>query len=153
MLIMNNRGQGLSTNAIVLIILAVVVLAVLVIGFTMGWDKLAPWLDSNNVDTIVQQCSIACATNSVNDYCTKVRTLDDGENPEITGTCKDFSEMTYGVEDCSNICVSPGGKEYVWVGIVAECVDKAKGQRIVPASNCDSDTRPNPGICCEQDKQ
>lgn len=97
----NKRGQGLSTNAIVLIILAVVVLAVLVIGFTMGWSRIAPWISSEgNVDTIIQQCSVACSTNSVYDYCTRERTLDDGKKEEI-GTCSAFAKSGYGVEDCS----------------------------------------------------
>ena len=102
----NKRGQGLSTNAIILIVLGVVVLAVLVIGFTMGWDKIAPWISTSNVDTIKTQCSVACATGSTYDYCTLERTLKDGKN-KITGTCEDFAKLTYGIEDCSAELCSP----------------------------------------------
>jgi hypothetical protein len=107
----NRRGQGLSTNAIVLIILAVVVLIVLILGFTMGWDRLAPWLSSNNVDDVVTACNVACSTGATYDYCTKERTLkaDDlpGDLKEVKGDCDFFSTdpeyAMYGIGDCSSI--------------------------------------------------
>lgn len=105
----DKRAQGLSTNAIILIVLGVVVLVVLVIGFTLGWDKIAPWMgSSNNVDTIVQQCAVACSTNSVYGYCSMERTLTDEGGNEITASCNvlagiDKLQSTYGVEEC-NLC-------------------------------------------------
>jgi len=106
---MEKRGQGLSTNAIILIILGVVVLVILIMGFTMGWDRIAPWISSNNVDTIVQQCSVACSTNSVYDYCSTNRTLNDGTN-KIKSTCYTFSLdldlAKYGIDECSLDCKS-----------------------------------------------
>ena len=102
----NKRGQGLSTNAIVLINLALIVLVRLVVGFTVGWSKFAPFLSGNNVDTIVTQCSIACSTESTYDYCSAKRTLkaDDKELGDVT--CFYLSEKTsqYGLEACSINC-------------------------------------------------
>jgi len=72
---MDKRGQGLSTNAIILIILGVVVLAVLIIGFTMGWDTIAPWLSKDNVQNIVTSCETACVIQNVYDYCTSERVI------------------------------------------------------------------------------
>jgi hypothetical protein len=104
----NKRGQGLSTNAIILIILGVVVLVVLILGFTMGWSRIAPWLSNDNVDTIVQQCAVACSTNSVYDYCTKERELNDGKN-KVTGTCVYFQNSNkYGLTPCSLSCEGVG---------------------------------------------
>ncbi|MFH1431039.1 MAG: hypothetical protein ABIG37_01050 [Nanoarchaeota archaeon] len=80
---MNKRGQGLSTNAIVLIVLGVVVLGVLIIGFTMGWEKIAPWLGKSNIDTVKQQCSVACATKSVYEYCNVVRDIKGLDDSQI----------------------------------------------------------------------
>ena len=107
----SKRGQGLSTNAIVLIILAVVVLVILIIGFTMGWNKFAPWLSSNNVDNIVNSCSIACSTDNTYEFCDLERTLkaDDlpGEVNEMKATCEFFSTdadySKYGISACSSI--------------------------------------------------
>ena len=111
----NKRGQGLSTNAIILIVLGIVVLAVLVIGFTLGWDKIAPWISTSNVDTIKTQCDVACSTGSTYDYCTVNRTLKAGEvisndKKSAEGTCYAFSHSTnsdiyskYGIEECPSI--------------------------------------------------
>lgn len=103
---MLKRGQGLSTNAIILIILGVVVLALMIIGFTVGWGNIAPWLSQDNVDKIVTQCESACATNSKYDYCTKERDLKAG-NVEIKESCAVFSVISgynqYGIDTCPMI--------------------------------------------------
>jgi hypothetical protein len=101
----DKRGQGLSTNAIILIILGVVVLVVLILGFTMGWSRIAPWLSNDNVDTIAQQCATACSTNSVYDFCTKKRELNDGTTKLKDVTCYYLSEKvpTYGIAACPSV--------------------------------------------------
>ncbi len=108
----NKRGQELSTSTIILIILGLAVLVILVIGFTVGWQKILPWLSSNNVDTIVNQCQAACTTANAYGFCGMNRTLkaDDlpGGNKEAIGTCFTFSNDTaydmYGVGECPSLC-------------------------------------------------
>ena len=112
----NQRGQGLSTNAIILIVLGVVILVILIAGFTIGWGKIAPWLSSDNVDTIANQCQASCSTRSVYDFCTKTRELKasdlPGEVKSKTETCYFFAnEKTtnanytkYGIQDCPGLC-------------------------------------------------
>jgi len=111
----NKRGQGLSTNAIILIILGVVILVVLILGFTMGWKTILPWIGGDNVDTIVNQCAAACSTQSVYDFCTKQRTLKSSDLPTADGKekiedCLFFSTYenkdseTYGIEACPGLC-------------------------------------------------
>ena len=115
---MNKKAQGLSTNAIILIVLGVIVLVVLAIGFMAGWEKIAPWMSKDNVGTIVQQCEVACTTNSVYDYCSKERVLNDGEN-KVTGTCEIFQKSNkYGMASCNIQCSN--------VGEIYETKDKAK---------------------------
>ena len=103
----DKKGQELSTNVIILIILGVVVLVVLILGFTVGWGKIAPWLSSENVDSVVNQCSVACSTQSVYDYCTKERTLNDGEKEIKDLPCWELSHYSdfekYGIASCSSI--------------------------------------------------
>ncbi|MDP2673180.1 MAG: hypothetical protein Q8O84_05190 [Nanoarchaeota archaeon] len=112
----DKRGQGLSTNAIILIILGVVVLVMLIVGFTVGWSKLAPWISTNNVQTVVTACNTACSTGSVYDYCNLERTLKADDLPEgineVKGTCQIFSSdepvngvdySKYGIEACPTI--------------------------------------------------
>jgi len=101
----NQKGQGLSTNAIILIVLGVIVLAVLVIGFTMGWARLAPWLNTNNVDIIVNQCGVACSTNALYSYCSQGRDLkaDDGTLKAVSCYYLSEKKLQYGIEKCPSI--------------------------------------------------
>ncbi len=101
----NKRGQGMSTNAIILIILGIVVLVVLILGFTMGWDKLAPWFSKNNVDTIVIACEASCSINGIYDFCMMGRDLK-AEDTKLKGvTCNYLSKhkTEYGIGACSSI--------------------------------------------------
>lgn len=108
----NKRGQGLSTNAIIMIILGVVVLIVLILGFTMGWNKLNPFLSTNNVDNIKTSCDIACSTESTFDYCGVEREVKDGTNDKFGDTCynlansEGYSTRNYGISVCPSITCS-----------------------------------------------
>ena len=108
----NKRGLGLSTNAIILIVLGVIVLVILAVGFTVGWSKFAPWLKpTNNVAEIVQACNLACNIDSVYDYCTLKRDLFDSEEKEVKNTnCYTLANgdglSKYGVATCSVDCKS-----------------------------------------------
>lgn len=101
----NKRGQGMSTNTIILLILGIVVLVVLILGFTMGWDKIAPWISSNNVDTIVTSCEAACAINGAYDFCMAGRDLkaEDGKLKEVTCNYLAEKQLLYGINKCSSI--------------------------------------------------
>ena len=100
----NKRGQGMSTNAIILIILGIVVLVVLILGFTMGWKKIAPWISSNNVDTIVTACEASCSINGVYDFCMMGRNLraEDVKLKEVTCNYLANNQVKYGVNKCSS---------------------------------------------------
>ena len=102
---MKKRGQGLSTTAIILIILGIVILVVLVIGFSIGWGRVSPFISKSNVDSISTQCSVACTTNSVYDFCSKARNLNDG-NVTLKGiTCYYLAseKSNYGIAKCPAI--------------------------------------------------
>ena len=103
---MNKKAQGLSVNAIILIVLGVIILVLLIAGFTIGWSKILPFIGGgDNVGTIVQQCQIACSTSSVYDYCTKERTLTvDGENPlDKDKSCSELVSPKYGIAECPQL--------------------------------------------------
>lgn len=88
---MNKRGQSLSTGAIILIILGVIVLVVLALGFTIGWNKLTPWLSQgNNVQAIATQCSTYCSLTSTYDYCARQMTVT-ANSITYNGTCNQFA--------------------------------------------------------------
>lgn len=108
---LDKRGQGLSTNAIIMIVLGVVVLIVLVLGFTIGWGKFLPFLSTNNVDTIKNSCAVACSTNSAFDYCSVDREVKDGTNDKFKDNCynlaledhPDYASRNYGIDECPSI--------------------------------------------------
>jgi hypothetical protein len=154
----NQRGQGLSTNAIILIILGVVILVVLIIGFTMGWSNIAPWLSGDNVNTIANQCEASCSTQSSYDYCTKQRELKASDLPvdtngkrqkSVTMSCFEFSVLPgygdYGIKDCPGLSCSP---VYIWVESgIPGC--SAIGGIPENNENCDVATKLNESVCCE----
>ena len=105
------KGQGLSVNAIILIILGVVVLVVLILGFTIGWGRILPFVKTNNIQNIVTACETACTTGAEYDFCEASRDVSDGVTDKFSSTCKDLSRKTefekYGVKDCPGFCSSP----------------------------------------------
>lgn len=104
----NKRGSSMATSTIVLLVIGVVILVVLVLGFSRGWSSFAPWLSSNNVDTVQKACSVACSTNSVYGFCNNERIVKDGENPSFESTCYELSinpsYSSYGIEPCPGLC-------------------------------------------------
>lgn len=108
---LNKKGQGMSTSTIILLILGLAVLVVLILGFTMGWSKIAPFLSSSNVDTIATACETACSLASTYDYCTAPRTLKDVEKNEVKASCAvlagEVSLNQYGIKACSLNCKKP----------------------------------------------
>ena len=101
----------MSTSTIVLLILAVVVLVVLILGFTVGWGKIAPWISKSNVDTIVTSCEAACATGGTYDFCSSVRNLVDDQKNKVSTSCVAFANLPefqkYGIKSCSITCSLP----------------------------------------------
>lgn len=102
----NKKGQELSTNTIVLLILAVLVLVFLILGFTVGWGKIAPFIKpGNNAKEIAQSCSVACSTNAIYDICSVGRELktEDGNLLEVTCNYLSKKQTKYGIETCQEI--------------------------------------------------
>ncbi|NCN86598.1 hypothetical protein GW932_02095 [archaeon] len=107
----NKKAQGMSTNTIILLILGIAVLVVLILGFTMGWQKVAPFISGSNVDTISSSCQAACSTGSKYDFCTAERELKDLEKNKIKTSCTVFSGekslAKYGIQTCAIDCKKP----------------------------------------------
>lgn len=113
----NKRGQGLSTNAIIMIILGIAVLVMLILGFTIGWGKLLPFLSTQNVESVVNGCVASCAGKSTYGFCAQERNLIDAEGNEFTATCREFATnntyLKYGVQDCPSIDCPTKGVEVI----------------------------------------
>lgn len=112
----NKKAQEMSTGAIALIILAVIVLVVLVLGFSIGWEKILPFLSKTNTESIQTSCLAACTGQQVANFCSLPKTVKDGVNPKFEATCNSLlkgqmkngttigNPLNYGIMDCSNLC-------------------------------------------------
>lgn len=103
---MNKKAQGMSVTTIILIALGLIVLVILILGFSMGWANLRQFIaPSNNVDSIVQQCSIACSTDQKYAFCSEKRELKSTDETLEDVTCYSLAEKKsiYGIEKCGVI--------------------------------------------------
>lgn len=104
----NKRGQGLSTNTIILLILGVIILVLLIVGFMTGWKPFKNLLSPSNVDSVVEDCQTVCALGQKYNFCSAERTLRSNEdNLEDTASCATFSVFSkyekYAIESCPSI--------------------------------------------------
>ena len=103
------RGQGISLTTILLMVLGVVVVAVLIFGFSMGWDNfwgsISPFGGSAvNVDSIRTACSLACMQKAEYSFCSEKRDLTIEKGKTTTGSCFDFTvNSDLDIKDC-DIC-------------------------------------------------
>lgn len=123
----NKKAQGLPVSTIILIVLGLIVMVVLILGFTMGWGKLKDWIiPSNNVAAIADSCKIACGTSQTYGYCFEKRELKSKEETLKNVTCYSLykKKPNYGIESCSAIeC----GIYDNFDKAIAGCVGKEKG--------------------------
>ena len=103
----NKRGD---TNwVLVSLFVAIAVGVILLIGFTIGWNKFLPFLSRTNVDNVKTACSIACTTNNQFDFCSVERDVRDGTNDAFKSTCNDlatkadYTSRNYGIATCPSI--------------------------------------------------
>jgi len=127
---MEKRAQNISITTIILIIIGLVVLVLLILGFTMGWGRFKEWIvPSNNIQTIVDQCNIACSTGQKYNYCfekkelkTKEETLDDVSCYSLAKKRPDYGIKTCPAIDCGildnvdeeDVCLNKKAGEKVW---------------------------------------
>ena len=74
---MNIKGEGTPVWIIIAIALGLIVLVVMALSFTGGfqqiWDKLNVFAGTGSLTTIGQACQIACTSGDVTSYCKQAR--------------------------------------------------------------------------------
>lgn len=73
---MKKKGQEMSVSTLVLIVIGIVVLVMLVLGFTMGWQNL--WNKINvfqggSVEDVINGCKIAATAEATYSYCNEFK--------------------------------------------------------------------------------
>ena len=72
----NKRGQGLSVTTLILIVLGIVVLVVVILGFTKGWNFVFGKIDilpGQSLQTAVKSCEISAQQELTVDYCNEFK--------------------------------------------------------------------------------
>lgn len=96
-MVKNKKGQDLSIGTLILIVLGIVVLVLLILGFTMGWENLWEKINifggTSSVGDIVTACRLAITSQDTYTYCEKSWTIEedrdgDGDQEEIEVNCR-----------------------------------------------------------------
>lgn len=105
---LNKKGQGMSTNTIILLVLGLIVLAALAYGFATGWSAFQSETGKTNVDEIAEQCKTSCSLDQKFGFCnTDVEIRIQEEDLEYKTSCgvlstvPEFARM--GIRSCSRI--------------------------------------------------
>lgn len=101
----NKRGQELSTTTIILLVLGVIILVVLVIGFSTKWTVFKNLISPTNVDNMVEDCNTVCELNSKYSFCSAERLLRVNEDKlEVRTSCAVLASASnfekYSFEEC-----------------------------------------------------
>ena len=120
----DKKAQQITLSTLIMIVLGVVVLALLIYGFNVGWgnifDNVNQYTGSSNVDTVRSACALACSqgeTGGQSAYCTEERKVKFGTELElgkdkkkesgVTTNCKDLAINSdydsLNIADCSAI--------------------------------------------------
>ena len=149
----NKKGAQLAIGTIIMIILGLVVLVVVIYGFTVGWgnvtDKLFGITGGDvNVQSVIQSCELSCSIGSSYDFCTRERDVvfeEGGDSEKMT--CRTLSFKGIGLDTCDKVSC-PGGGHI--------CIDRWGGE-IVSRGDCDTskkgiitfpDLNPQGNLCC-----
>jgi hypothetical protein len=149
----NKKAQNLSLTTIILIVLGIVLLVLLIWGFSTGWgnlwERINFWSGGSNVDTIKQACDLACSTGSEAKYCSEVKTLKLNEKT-IKGSCKNFEDEEVGISCSKNLCNTANTYEQTCSDLGGEWKSDCGGKNTLgPGNKADIDAHPYDG-CCEK---
>lgn len=112
--LVDKKGQELSITTLVLIVLGVIILVLLVLGFTKGWDFIFGKFDllpGQNLEAVAQSCKISAQGKLTIDYCSFKKVDIDGKTEYVN--CRDPRVVQAIDADIRNFdgypinCVSP----------------------------------------------
>lgn len=99
---MNKRGFELTISTLILMILGAVLLAVLIIFFTMGstafMDTISGFFSYSNVDPVVSSCNVFAASEKVYNYCcekNKVKYYVNGTKSSEFFSCNELLNQSF----------------------------------------------------------
>jgi len=114
----NKKAQGMSTNTIILLIMGLVILVVLILGFSTGWKTFSNIATPTNVDRMAESCASVCGLEDRFSFCSAERNIRiNEEDLKIKTSCSvlavlpkfaSYFEECSAIEcdlDCENILI------------------------------------------------
>ena len=91
---LNKKGQDLSIGTLILIVLGIVVLVILILGFTMGWENLWNKINvfgggTSSISDVTIACRLALPTSDTYTLCQRTWEIKEGNNPKEPVGCRD----------------------------------------------------------------
>ncbi len=94
----NKIGQDMSIGTLILIVLGIIVLVLLVLGFSIGWENLFSKIgifQGSDLSSMVTACKVAAASDSKTSFCECKSVKIDGAPSKINcGDSKVISDNT-----------------------------------------------------------
>jgi len=76
---MKKRGQELSIGTLILIVLGIVVLVLLILGFSLGWqnlwERIGIFTGGSSIESVVAACKISASTGSSASFCSDFKKI------------------------------------------------------------------------------
>jgi hypothetical protein len=83
---LNKKAQDLSIGTLILIVLGIVVLVLLVLGFSMGWENLWEKINifggGSSIGTVASACELAAQQDNKYGYCQEFKKVKIGQSSE-----------------------------------------------------------------------
>jgi hypothetical protein len=93
MVIQNKKGQDLSIGTLILIVLGIVVLVLLILGFSLGWDNLWEKINifggGSSIGNKVSACQVKVTSNDKYGYCNEFTLVTNAEGDKEYLNCLD----------------------------------------------------------------
>src|SRR3990167_7818143 len=91
---LNKKVQDLSIGTLILIVLGIVVLVILILGFTMGWENLWNKINvfgggTSSISDVTIACRLALPTSDTYTLCQRTWEIKEGNNPKEPVGCRD----------------------------------------------------------------
>lgn len=132
---MNKKAQGLSSETIILLIIAVVVLAIVILGFTKGWS----WVFSifgmlpGDLEKAKQACDFAGTNNLETTYCNEFKEVNIAGKSQYLNCdgLEKYASFTFLDGNCNPNMVSDLSKQL--------CInEKLKNETLVNEVSCET---------------
>jgi len=108
----NKKGAEFSIGMLIALVLGLVILVVVALGFTMGWNnlfsKFKVWSGGSTLTTVGQACQIACTAGDSTAFCKETRDIAQLTENQLTSTEVTF-DKTAGSE---KLTIKNNNKEF-----------------------------------------